>query len=158
MVAGCQTVASVSDSEMPTAIENLLAKNKSFHSVWWSEPLGPRLFMGPGSREEQMGRTVIGYRGWKNGEEWVFNFARSRMSGDRGIMASHNLGSPQDCPKSERAASASAEDRSVPTWEEGRAPVSGWRGSSAGSLIRQESGACCEDRGLTATISWPSEN
>ena len=36
MVAGCQMVASVSDSETPTAIENLLAENKSFHSgtIW----------------------------------------------------------------------------------------------------------------------------
>ena len=36
MAAGCQMVASVSDSEMPTAIENLLAENESFHSgtIW----------------------------------------------------------------------------------------------------------------------------
>lgn len=109
--------------------------------------------MGAGSREEQMGRTVIGEHGWKNGEELVFNFARSRMSGDRGLMASHKLGSAQDCPKSDRAASASAEHGVSAYLRGGAEPVSVWRGSSARSLIKREPGACCESRGLTATIS-----
>lgn len=36
MAAACQMVASVSDSEMPTAIKNLLSENKSFYSgpIW----------------------------------------------------------------------------------------------------------------------------
>lgn len=72
MAAVCQMVASVSDSEMPTAIKNLLLENKSFNSgpIWWSEPLGLWSFKRPDSREKQMERTVRWDVPIKKGEEW----------------------------------------------------------------------------------------
>ena len=48
------------------------------------------------------------------------------MSGDRGLMASHRLGSPQDCLKSDQAASASAENGASAYLRGGAVPVSAW--------------------------------
>lgn len=71
MTAICQMAASVSDSEMPTAIKAFLSENKSFYSgpMWRSEPQGLSLFEEPGFRGKQMERTVRRDRPLRKGEE-----------------------------------------------------------------------------------------
>ena len=77
-----------------------------------------------------MERTVRGDHAWKNGEEEsVFDFARSRMSGEREVMASCKLGSPPTSRPKYGQTRAPAEDRvAVLPW---MVPASAWRGSSA---------------------------